>query len=154
MVTKRPYFVVGPDLQWGMSLGGRAIKLVSPDWCPITIVKSQQLSFKIGYMNSSDYTYDRVPVQHDNGHDNDMSYCEITHGHVWSDISYGRGNTGRFDIKTSSYLHICILIIKIRRSHDLLIFKMQIPYLERPSIYWDGVPAVSELIVDFCWKPV
>ena len=83
MVTKRPYFVVGPDLQWDMSLGDRAIKLVSPDWCPITIVKSQQLSFKIGYMNSSDYTYDRVPVQHVNGHHNDIAYCEITQGRVY-----------------------------------------------------------------------
>ena len=31
-----------------------------------------------------------------------------------------------------------IPIIKIRRSHDSLIFITEIPYLERSSLYWDG----------------
>ena len=29
-------------------------------------------------------------------------------------------------------------IIRIRRSHDWLVFVMEYPYIERPSLYWDG----------------
>ena len=42
------------------------------------------------------------------------------------------------DLGTVCVISIGIAIIKIRRSHDRLIFIMQIAYMERPYLYWDG----------------
>ena len=46
-------------------------------------------------------------------------------------------NEDRLNIDMSSYQYIKIPIIKIRRFHDRLMIIMEIPYLERSSIFWD-----------------
>ena len=54
----------------------------------------------------------------------------IPHDVAWE---YTRG----ISIQRYCLTSIGIPIIKIRRPHDRLIFMMEIPYLERPSLYWN-----------------
>ena len=49
---------------------------------------------------------------------------------------------GRLNIKMSSYQYSTSML-KLRRSHDRLIFNMRIPIPERRSFYWDGAQLVS-----------
>ena len=63
--------------------------------------------------------------------------------HVISSSNYFiRPPGSRFIIKMPSYQYR-IPIIKIRRSHDRLMFITEILYLERPSLYWDSALAIS-----------
>ena len=60
---------------------------------------------------------------------------------IWINIQHFSLTEMNFKIYKYALTSIWILIIRIRQSRDRLIFIMEIPYMERPSLYWDGALA-------------
>ena len=79
------------------------------------------------------------------------SYCDLSivrhflkkdvFSEIWINIQHFSLTEMNFKIYKYALTSIWILIIRIRQSRDRLIFIMEIPYMERPSLYWDGALA-------------